>query len=76
MPTTGARHGNSTPIRGAKSVVIIGIDPHKSSLTAVAIDDTGTTLTTRRFVVNAGTPAAVAKWTSRWALRRFAIEGA
>jgi transposase len=57
-------------------VVIIGIDPHKSSLTAVAIDDTGTALATRRFIVNAGTPAALAKWTSRWPLRRFAIESA
>ena len=57
-------------------MVIIGIDPHKSSLTAVAIDGTGTALATRRFIVNAGTPAALAKWTSRWALRRFAIEGA
>jgi hypothetical protein len=41
--------------------------------TAVAIDGTGTAPATRRFVVNAGTPAALARWTSRWDLRRFAI---
>ena len=38
-------------------MVIIGIDPHKASLTAVAIDDSGTNLATRRFIVNAGTAA-------------------
>ena len=57
-------------------MVIIGIDPHKSSLTAVAIDNSGTNLATRRFVVNAGTPAALGKWSQRWTVRRFAIEGA
>jgi hypothetical protein len=57
-------------------VVIIGIDPHKSSLTAVAIDNSGTNLATRRFIVNAGTAAALTKWTDRWASRKFAIEGA
>jgi transposase len=57
-------------------VVIIGIDPHKSSLTAVAIDNSGVRMAIRRFIVNAGTAAALAKWTERWASRRFAVEGA
>src|SRR5271163_4535098 len=64
------------PCEELQSVVIIGIDPHKSSLTAVAIDNSGTTLATRRFIVDAGTATALAKWTRRWASRRFAIEGA
>ncbi|HEX9177931.1 MAG TPA: hypothetical protein VF874_18275 [Mycobacterium sp.] len=33
-------------------------------------------MATRGFVVNAGTPVALAKWTRRWASRRFAIKGA
>jgi transposase len=37
---------------------IIGIDPHKSSLTAVAVDDKGTVLGTRRLTVNKGTGTA------------------
>ncbi|MCD5422445.1 IS110 family transposase [Rhodococcus pyridinivorans] len=57
-------------------MVIIGIDPHKSSLTAVAIDHDGTTVASRRFVVNAGTATALATWSQRWTERRYAIEGA
>jgi transposase len=34
---------------------VIGIDPHKSSLTAVAVDLTAAQVGSRRFVVNAGT---------------------
>lgn len=57
-------------------MIIIGIDPHKSSLTAVAIDSAGTKLSIRRFVVNAGTAAALTKWSQSWPSRRFAVEGA
>jgi hypothetical protein len=57
-------------------VVIIGIDPHKSSLTAVAVDRSGTTVASRRFVVNAGTAAALGTWSQQWPERRYAIEGA
>ena len=35
-------------------MLIIGIDPHKSSLTAVAIDNSGTNLATRRFIGSSG----------------------
>jgi transposase len=57
-------------------VIIIGIDPHKSSLTAVAIDASGKPVGHRRFVVNAGTFAQLTKWVAAWPQRRFAIEGA
>ena len=57
-------------------MVIIGIDSHKSSLTAVAVDRSGTTVASRRFVVNAGTAAALTAWSQRWHERRYAIEGA
>ena len=57
-------------------MINFGIDPHKSSLTAVAIDSAGTKLSIRRFVVNAGTAAALTKWSQSWPSRRFAVEGA
>jgi hypothetical protein len=36
-------------------VITIGIDPHKSSLTAVTVDASGDSIGQRRFVLNAGT---------------------
>jgi transposase len=57
-------------------VIVIGIDPHKSSLTAVAIDATGTRLAARRFAVNAGTFRQLTTWAATWPQRRFAVEGA
>jgi transposase len=57
-------------------LITIGIDPHKSSLTAVAIDATGQHLADRRFAVNAGTFTQLVKWSQRWPRRRFAVEGA
>ncbi|WP_285314259.1 hypothetical protein [Pseudarthrobacter sp. fls2-241-R2A-168] len=57
-------------------MIVIGIDPHKSSITASAIDSTGCQLAGRRFVVNAGTAKQLLGWGARWPERRFAIEGA
>lgn len=57
-------------------MIVIGIDPHKSSLTAVALDAAGRQLGCRRFLVNAGTFAQVIAWASAWPQRRFAVEGA
>jgi transposase len=57
-------------------VITIGIDPHKSSLTAVAVDASGHPVGQRRFVVNAGTFAQLTKWAQAWPQRRFAVEGA
>jgi hypothetical protein len=39
-------------------VITIGIDPHKASLTAVAVDPSGRPQGHRRFLVNAGTSAS------------------
>ena len=36
-------------------MTIIGIDPHKSSITAVSVETTGKNLGTRRFTMNKGT---------------------
>ena len=57
-------------------MIIIGIDPHKSSHTAVAIDASGHQLAQRRFIVNAGTFRQLMSWCAQWPERRFAVEGA
>jgi transposase len=57
-------------------VITIGIDPHKSSLTAAALDPTGRRLRARRFAVNAGTLGALLTWAAGWPQRQFAVEGA
>ena len=57
-------------------MITIGIDPHKCSLTAVALDPTGQQLATRRITINAGTYKTLTGWAARWPQRRFAVEGA
>ncbi|MFD5430400.1 IS110 family transposase [Streptomyces sp. NPDC127084] len=57
-------------------MILIGIDPHKSSHTAVAVDASGHQLAKRRFVVNAGTFRQLMAWCEQWPERRFAVEGA
>ena len=61
---------------GPLAVITIGIDPHKASLTAVAIDPSGTPLGQRRLLVNAGTLSQLLAWAAGWPVRRFAVEGA
>ncbi|MER5690091.1 transposase, partial [Streptomyces sp. NPDC002205] len=55
---------------------MIGVDPHKSSHTAVAVDAAGHQVAQRRFVVNAGTFRQLMRWCEQWPDRRFAVEGA
>jgi transposase len=57
-------------------VITIGIDPHKASLTAVALDPTGQQLASRRIAVNAGAYQTLMTWSKGWPQRRFAVEGA
>ncbi|MFJ9777663.1 IS110 family transposase [Kitasatospora sp. NPDC101157] len=57
-------------------MILIGIDPHKSSHTAVAVDASGHQLARRRFVVDAGTFRQLMAWCEQWPERRFAVEGA
>jgi transposase len=61
---------------GALAVITIGIDPHKASLTAVAVDPSGSRLGQRRLLVNAGTLGQLTAWAGAWPARRFAVEGA
>ncbi|MFD7169029.1 IS110 family RNA-guided transposase [Streptomyces violascens] len=57
-------------------MILIGVDPHKSSHTAVAVDTAGHQVGERRFTVNAGTFRQLMCWCAHWPDRRFAIEGA
>ncbi|MFJ1551085.1 transposase [Streptomyces sp. NPDC088246] len=57
-------------------MILIGVDPHKSSHTAVEVDAAGHQVAQRRFVVNAGTFRQLMRWCEQWPERRFAVEGA
>jgi transposase len=61
---------------GALAVITIGIDPHKASLTAVAVGPSGAPLGHRRLLVNAGMVSQLVAWAAGWPVRRFAVEGA
>ncbi|MEU1598519.1 transposase [Streptomyces sp. NPDC005708] len=74
MPT--ARPSLSHRVQSRLPVILIGIDPHKSSHTAVAVDAAGHQVAQRRFVVNAGTFRQLMRWCEQWPERRFAVEGA
>ncbi len=57
-------------------MITIGIDPHKSSHTAVALDQTGVLLGELRVLADSSTLAALSAWAARWPQRLWAIEGA
>lgn len=57
-------------------MITIGIDPHKSSLTAVALDQAGQSVESLRLEVTAATMERLLAWAQRWEQRRWAVEGA
>ena len=57
-------------------MITIGIDPHKSSLTAVAVDFAREPVATMRIAVTAATVRQLQEWAARWPQRRWAVEGA
>jgi transposase len=72
LPTAGL-----PTIRDRKQPVItIGIDPHKSSLTAVALQPSGEITATIRLEVNSDTVDRLLAWAIRWTQRQWAVEGA
>jgi transposase len=56
--------------------VMIGIDPHKSSHTAVAIDGQGEELDQLRITADRRQLALLLAFAEKWPRRRFAVEGA
>jgi transposase len=69
VPTVGAR-------RQEAHVITIGVDPHKSSHTAVAVDETGQVLGELRVPADKGTLRRLRRWAEHWPERTWAIEGA
>jgi hypothetical protein len=69
VPTLGAR-------RQEAHVITIGVDPHKSSHTAVAVDETGQVLGERRVPADKATLRRLGRWAEHWPERTWAIEGA
>ena len=57
-------------------MITIGIDPHKSSLTAVAMDASGVSVATTRLAVTTTTVDQLQQWAASWPQRRWAVEGA
>jgi hypothetical protein len=57
-------------------VITIGIDPHKSSHTAVALDEAGRVLGELRVVATMAMLARLLHWAERWPERVWAVEGA
>ena len=57
-------------------MITIGIDPHKSTLTAVGLSPDGTILATTRLPVNTTTLGELLAFADRWPQRRWAVEGA
>jgi transposase len=56
--------------------VLIGVDPHKATNAAVAIDEHGDLVGQAAFPANRGGIRALERWAKRFAQRRWAIEGA
>lgn len=56
--------------------VMIGIDPHKSSHTAVVIDGQGEVLDQLRIAADRRQLALLVAFADKWPRRRFAVEGA
>jgi transposase len=57
-------------------VITIGIDPHKTSVTAAALDRDGETVGHRRVACTAKTGDQLITWADAWRDRRWAVEGA
>lgn len=57
-------------------MITIGIDPHKSSHTAVALDEAGHVLGELRVSANKATLTRLQSWAGTWPERTWAIEGA
>jgi YD repeat-containing protein len=65
------------PVIGRRLLVVtIGIDPHKASHTAVALDEEGRLLGELRVVATKAMLERLLRWAERWPERIWAVEGA
>jgi transposase len=58
------------------AVMMIGVDPHKASHTAVAIDDNERPLGELRVRASSGQVEQLLSWAAQWPERTWAVEGA
>jgi transposase len=58
------------------AVITIGIDPHKRSLTAVALDPHSRLLGQQRLAATSQAAIQLLAWAEQWPERRWAVEGA
>ncbi len=57
-------------------MITIGVDPHKASHTAVALDGDGHSLGELRVPATRATAERLLRWAGRWPDRTWAVEGA
>src|SRR5215207_9876374 len=62
--------------KGAHMPVMIGVDPHKASHTAAALDAHGQLLDQQHIPATLDGYQQLRQWASRWPQRRWAVEGA
>ena len=55
-------------------MVMVGIDAHKETFTAVAVDEVGRRVAERTFKSTSDGCYELVRWASRWPERRFAVE--
>jgi transposase len=63
-------------LTGRRVLITIGIDPHKSTLTAVALEPDGSVIANVRLPVDASTLVSLLRFARDWPTRRWAVEGA
>src|SRR5215218_8375194 len=62
--------------KGARMPMTIGVDPHKASHTAAALDEHGHLLGQQRITATLEGYQALRQWAGQWEDRRWAVEGA
>jgi hypothetical protein len=62
--------------KGARMPVTIGVDPHKASHTAAALDEHGHLLGQQRIPATVDGYQQLRQWAGRWPQRCWAVEGA
>src|SRR5690554_8102339 len=59
---------------GGFAMVMVGIDAHKETFTAVAVDEVGRRMAEKTFKSTSDGCYELVRWASRWGERRFAVE--
>src|SRR5690606_7937480 len=68
---------SDTPVESTRRrirMVMVGIDAHKETFTAVAVDEVGRRVAERTFKSTSDGCYELVRWASRWPERRFAVE--